>query len=256
MRAGKAAFSQTEVLAEAIVPLLSPPPTEPARGCHIPDSISLSHTVWPCLDSLRPCLTQLSGPPKLFPVPPPHIWLILAHASDSPEFSQTSSIWPQPHTSALAMANLGFQPRLPMAPPDPKEVTDIFILLCSLCLVVLGRTQMEVVLDLLLLGGPRGRSLSVQLQSTSKHHYPTISKSNTFKGRTQQESKPAEGSPALWKGPFAHVILHCGQRLMVTGHSQSLQLIGLGKSLPLICQQQSRLNYKARVYTGLMVGTT
>ena len=35
VRAGGAAFSQTEVLAEVIVPLLRHPPTEPASGCHI-----------------------------------------------------------------------------------------------------------------------------------------------------------------------------------------------------------------------------
>ena len=36
---------------------------------------------------------------------------------------------------------------------------------------------------------------------------------------------------------------------MVSVHSQSLQLTGLGKSLPLICQKQPRLNYKRRVYS-------
>ena len=40
---------------------------------------------------------------------------------------------------------------------------------------------------------------------------------------------------------------------MVSGHSQSLQLLtGLGKSLPLICQQQPRPNYKRRVYSAHM----
>ena len=37
--------------------------------------------------------------------------------------------------------------------------------------------------------------------------------------------------------------------MVVIGHSQSLQLTGLGKSLQLICQQQPRLNYKRRVYS-------
>ena len=36
---------------------------------------------------------------------------------------------------------------------------------------------------------------------------------------------------------------------MVSGHSQSLQLNGMGKSLLLIYQQQPRLNYKRRVYS-------
>ena len=40
-----------------------------------------------------------------------------------------------------------------------------------------------------------------------------------------------------------------GQRVVVSDHSQSLQLIGLGKSLPLISQQQLKLNYKRRVYS-------
>ena len=42
---------------------------------------------------------------------------------------------------------------------------------------------------------------------------------------------------------------------MVSGHSQSLQLTGLGKSLPLTCQQQPRLNYKRRVYSGHTKGS-
>ena len=39
---------------------------------------------------------------------------------------------------------------------------------------------------------------------------------------------------------------------MVSDHSQSLQLTGLGNYLPLICQQQPKLNYKRRVYSAHM----
>ena len=42
---------------------------------------------------------------------------------------------------------------------------------------------------------------------------------------------------------------------MVNVYSQFLQLIGLGKSLPLICQQQQRPNYKSRVYSAHTKGT-
>ena len=42
---------------------------------------------------------------------------------------------------------------------------------------------------------------------------------------------------------------------MVSGHRQSLQLTSLGKSLPLTCQQQPRLNYKRRGYSAHMEGT-
>ena len=53
----------------------------------------------------------------------------------------------------------------------------------------------------------------------------------------------------------AQLILHKEQRLVVSGHSQSLQLTVLGKAIPLTCQQQSRLNYKRRVYSAHMEGT-
>ena len=43
-------------------------------------------------DSLRPRPTQLLGPSKLFPVAFPYKWLVLAHVSIFPSFSQTSSI--------------------------------------------------------------------------------------------------------------------------------------------------------------------
>ena len=37
--------------------------------------------------------------------------------------------------------------------------------------------------------------------------------------------------------------------MVVSGHGQSSQLTGLGKSLPLTCQKQSRLNYKGKAYS-------
>ena len=59
-----------------------------------------------------------------------------------------------------------------------------------------------------------------QLQTISEHHYPA----------------PAQ------------LVFHRGCRLVVSCQSQSLQLTGLGKSLPLTCQHQPRLNYKWGVY--------
>ena len=84
---------------------------------------------------------------------------------------------------------------------------------------------MEADLGLLLLGNPRASTSSGQLQTMSEHHH----------------TAPTE------------LVLHRG--LVVSGHSQSLKLTGLGKSLPLICQQQSNLNYKRRVYSAHMKGT-
>ena len=37
--------------------------------------------------------------------------------------------------------------------------------------------------------------------------------------------------------------------MVSSGHSKSLQLTGLDKSLPLICQQKPKLKYKRRVYS-------
>ena len=48
-RAGRATFSNLEGLAEAIVPLLSPPPAEPGDKCRIWVSIHLVITVHPAL---------------------------------------------------------------------------------------------------------------------------------------------------------------------------------------------------------------
>ena len=57
-------------------------------------------------DSLIPCNTKLGSPPKLFPVPFPHKWPILAPASDSPKITQTSSIY-----SMLYLSPSGPTPR-------------------------------------------------------------------------------------------------------------------------------------------------
>ena len=67
---------------------------------------------------------------------------------------------------------------------------------------------------------PRACAPRGQLQTMLEHHHPA----------------PAQ-------------LINYGRwRLVVSGHSQSSQLTGLGKSHPLTCQQQSRLNYKRRVY--------
>ena len=90
-----------------------------------------------------------------------------------------------------------------------------------------GRTQAGADHGLHHPGNPRACAPGGQLQTTLEYHYPA----------------PAQ------------LILHRGQRLVVSGHSQSLQLSGLGKSFPLTCQQQSKLNYKRRVYSAHVDGT-
>ena len=53
----------------------------------------------------------------------------------------------------------------------------------------------------------------------------------------------------------AQLIIYSGQRLVVSVHSQSLQLTVQGKSLPFIYQQQPKLSYMRRVYSAHMRGS-
>ena len=93
--------------------------------------------------------------------------------------------------------------------------------------MALGKTRDGADLGLHHPGNPRACTPSGQLYTTLEHQHPA----------------PAQ------------LVLHRGMRLVVSGHSKSLQLTGLGTSLPLICQQQSRLNYNRRVCLAHTKGT-
>ena len=93
--------------------------------------------------------------------------------------------------------------------------------------VALGKTQVGADLGLHHPGNPRACTPSGQLYTTLEHQHPA----------------PAQ------------LVLHRGMRLVVSGHSKSLQLTGLGTSLPLICQQQSSLTYKRKEYSAHKKGT-
>ena len=109
----------------------------------------------------------------------------------------------------------------------PSTSSSHLRLLYNSCRVALSRTQFGDDFGLCHPGNPRACTPSGQLQTMLEHHYPA----------------PAQ------------LILHGGQMLVDSGHRQSLQLTGPGKSLPLTWQQQSRLNYKRRVYSAHMKGT-
>lgn len=101
-RVAWAAFSQTDVLSEAIVPLLSAPLslTEPADGPHFvpllspsPPSMHIqastkyespSNSPYP-RNYLRTCTTQLTHRPEPLTEGIPHMWLVLASAVDFPK---------------------------------------------------------------------------------------------------------------------------------------------------------------------------
>ena len=92
--------------------------------------------------------------------------------------------------------------------------------------VALGRTLVWADLALHHPGNPRPCAPSGQLQTMLELHH----------------SAPAQ------------LILYRGRRLVVCDQSHSLQLTGLGKSLPLTCQQQLSLNNKRRIYSAHMKG--
>ena len=77
------ASSQTERWAEAIVPFLNPPSTEPQSWQA--GTISETPSTWP---ALFVCSTQLAGPPKLWIGTFPYEWLVLALASQLPKSYQ------------------------------------------------------------------------------------------------------------------------------------------------------------------------
>ena len=137
--------------------------------------------------------------------------LAMAGFSESPAFLLRG---PRPGTSSN-------QPRfttwLHLGISKPSTGTSHLRLLCSSGRVALGKTQVGADLGLYHPGNPRASAPSGQLQTHLEHHHPCTA------------------------GPQ--------WRSVVSGQSQSLQLTGLGKSLPLICQQQPRLNYKRRVYS-------
>ena len=136
----------------------------------------------------------------------------------SPQAPYLLSSGPRPGTRSS-------QPRftawLHLGISKPSTSSSHLRLLHSSGMVTLGSKQVGADPGLHHLGNRRACTPSGQLQTTSENHHP---------------------APALLK-------LHTGQRLVVSGHSQSLQLTGLGKPLPLTFQQQSRIKHKRRVYS-------
>ena len=115
---------------------------------------------------------------------------------------------------------------LPLAISKPSTSSSHLRLLYSPGRLAPGKTHVGAGLALHNPGNPRASMPSGRLQTTLE----------------------------LQHSALTQLILHRGQRVLVSGHSHSLQLTGLRKSLPLTCQQQSRLNYKRRVYSAHMKG--
>ena len=137
---------------------------------------------------------------------------------------QLASVSPRPSTSN---SRLRFIAWLHLGISKSSTSSSHLRLLYSLARVALGKTQVGTDLGLHHPGNPRASVPSRQLKTTTEHHHPA----------------PAQ------------LILPRAQRVVVSGHSHSFQLTGLGVSLLLIFQQQPRFNYKMRVYSDHMKGT-
>ena len=132
---------------------------------------------------------------------------------------------PKPSTSSS-------QPRfttwLHLGISKPSTISSHFRLLYRSCRVASGRTQVGTELGL---------------------HYPGYLRACTPRGQPQTTSEHQHHAPT-------QLILHGGWRLAVSGHSQSLQLTGQGKSSHWPANSnQARLNYKRRVYSAHTEGT-
>ena len=142
----------------------------------------------------------------------------------SPQLSYLLLIGPRHSTSNSQTRFIAW---LLLGISKPRTSSSHLRLLYSSCRVAPGKMHVLTDLSLHHPGNPKASTPSAQLQTTMEYHHPT----------------PTQ------------LILHGGWRLVVSGHSQSLQLTGLGKSLPLICQEQLRLKYKRRVYSAHREGT-
>ena len=145
------------------------------------------------------------GPPRLLFHVNGWPWFMLHNFLNPLKYQQFVSVSLRPGTSHN-QPNLTTWLCLGMS--EPSTSSSHPRLLYSSGRVVLGKTQVGADLGLHHPGNPRASAPSGQLQTIPEHHHP---------------------APAM-------MILHGGRRLMVSGHSQSLQLTGLGNSLPLICQ--------------------
>ena len=174
-----------------------------ANRCHIWDSINLANTDLPGRSPETPTHpaygpTQAAFPYKWL------IWLLKHKFLNLFNKQQLLSVNPRPGTSS---SQLRFTAWLRLGISKPRTSSSHLRLLCSSGKVAPGKTQVGADLVLYHPGNPRGSKPSGQLHTTSEHHCPV----------------PAQ------------LIYQGGQRLGVSSHCQSLQLTGLGKSLPLIC---------------------
>ena len=150
---------------------------------------------------------------------------------------------------ALATAILGFLLCLTGTPPSPAQVAAFCRLLFISCLVALGKTQKAVDLGMHLIGRPSASTPTGQLQTISKHH-PTTSTNDTLKQQVQQTPGPCQSNSCSVVWVTAQLIIRSSwwSQSVLPAHPL------VGKSLTLMCQQQSKLSYNRRVYTVHMGG--
>ena len=158
-------------------------------------------------------------------MPHPGLYLRLCHTQLT-GLPLAPYLWlssPRPGTSS---SQLWITVWLCLGISEPSTSSSHLTLLYSSCWVVPGRTQVVADPDLHHQGNIRVCTPSGQLQTTSEHHHPAPAQLTFIEG-----------------GSWWSVV-----------NSKSLKLTSLAKSLPLTCQQQTRLNYKRKVYSAHMEG--
>ncbi|KAF6130891.1 hypothetical protein HJG60_007848 [Phyllostomus discolor] len=163
-------------------------------------------------DSLRLCPTKLTDPPRLFPLSFLYHWPALAHASDFPKISQTSSIWPQPALyfllsglmPALAASGCGSQLGFFWAPPRPAQVAAICRLFCSSSWLVQAEHRWQLTLACTSWEAPE---LVYPVECFISCEAPPATSSMAYsRGRLSRHQSLAEVRPTSWAP--AQLILH------------------------------------------------
>ena len=138
----------------------------------------------------------------------------------------------------LAADDFGSQFGFFWTPPSLAQVATTCRLLFTSCQVALRRAQVAADFVQHIPGGARMSTPSGQLQTILKHH-PTLSQATHSRGRLSRHQSPAKVSPASWGGPCTADPPWWSQPVLAVNWPG-------GKSLPLTCPQQSRLNYNRK----------
>ena len=147
---------------------------------------------------------------------------------------------------ALAATSLGWQCSFSWAPPSPEQVAAIYRSLCSSFQVAPAEYRWQLDLACISQEAPGPVHLVDSFRTCRSTTQPP--QGTQSRGWLSRHWSPNEVSLAAWNWP-----LHSWSSMVVS--AGPLSQSASGKSLPLWCSQQSRLNYNGRVCTAHTVST-